>query len=60
MARLYDDPDHSSTEDRFLIVGNSFFNRLLLVVHAEREDVIRIISARRPTPRERKDYENDA
>jgi uncharacterized protein len=60
LARVYDDPDHSAVEDRFLIVGRSFSDRLLLVVHAERGDSIRIISARRLTPQEREDYENDA
>ncbi len=60
LARLYDDPDHSSSEDRFLLVGHSFSSRLLLVVHAETADSFRIISARRVTPHEREDYENDA
>jgi uncharacterized DUF497 family protein len=60
LARLYDDPDHSSSEDRFLMVGHSFSNRLLLVVHADEDDSIRIISARRITASEREDYENDA
>ena len=60
LARVYDDPDHSSFEDRFLVVGRSFSDCLLLVVHAERGDSIRIISARRLTPQEREDYENDA
>ncbi len=60
LARVYDDPDHSVLEDRFLIVGRSFSDRLLLVVHAERADTIRIIGGRRLTPQEREDYENDA
>jgi hypothetical protein len=38
----------------------SFSNRLLLVVHAEKGDSIRIISARRVTQHEREDYEHDA
>ncbi|MBN1610418.1 MAG: BrnT family toxin [Polyangiaceae bacterium] len=59
-ARLHDDPDHSSAEKRFLLVGHSLSNRLLLVVHAERADKIRITSARRLTRGEREDYENDA
>jgi uncharacterized DUF497 family protein len=41
-------------------VGHSLAGRLLLVVHAEKGDTIRIISARRPTPRERGEYEADA
>ncbi|HKY40385.1 MAG TPA: BrnT family toxin [Polyangiaceae bacterium] len=59
-AREYDDPDHSQHELRFLLVGHSFAGRLLLVVHAEKDDTIRIISARRVTPREREAYESDA
>jgi uncharacterized DUF497 family protein len=60
LARVYDDPDHSETEARFILVGYSLAGRLLLVVHAEKGDTIRIISARRPTPRERAKYEADA
>jgi uncharacterized protein len=60
LARLYDDPDHSIVEARFLLVGHSLAGRLLLVVHAEVSDAIRIISARRPTPRESAQYETDA
>lgn len=60
LARLYDDPEHSATEQRFLLVGHSLAGRVLLVVHAEKRDTIRIISARRVTAREQKDYENDA
>jgi len=60
LARVYDDPDHSQTEERFILVGHSLAGRLLLVVHAEKGDTIRIISARRPTPRERAEYETDA
>jgi uncharacterized DUF497 family protein len=60
LARVYDDPDHSEAEQRFLLVGHSLTGRLLLVVHAEKGDTIRIISARRPTPRERAEFEADA
>lgn len=60
LGRVYDDPDHSETEARFILVGHSLAGRLLLVVHAEKGDTIRIISARRPTPRERAEYEADA
>ena len=51
---------HSEYELRFLLVGHSLAGRILLVVHAEKDDTIRIISARRATPREREDYEADA
>jgi uncharacterized protein len=60
VGRAYDDPDHSEYELRFLLVGHSLAGRILLVVHAEKDDTIRIISARRATPREREDYEADA
>jgi uncharacterized DUF497 family protein len=40
-----------------LIVGNSYRNRLLVVVHTERGNKIRIISARKATNKERKQYE---
>ena len=49
-----DDPTHSILEDRFLTIGYSSQNRLLLVVHAERQENIRIISARRVTKHEKK------
>jgi uncharacterized protein len=60
LARLYDDPDHSEREARFLLVGHSLKARLLLVVHAEKSGTIRIISARRVSRRELQQYESDA
>jgi uncharacterized DUF497 family protein len=58
-ARFLDDPDHSETEDRAILMGLSSALRVLVVVHAYREgqDLIRIVSARRATPRERAGYE---
>lgn len=58
LSRVYDDPDHSVGEQRFLLVGASLEFRLLVVVHVERRDTLRIISARPATPKERKGYEN--
>jgi uncharacterized protein len=57
-ARLLDDPDHSEDEDRFILLGMSTTPRLLVVVHAYREagGVIRLISARKATRRERHAY----
>ncbi|MFH0880441.1 MAG: BrnT family toxin [Lentisphaerota bacterium] len=57
-ARLKHDPDHSQTEDRFLLLGFSAKLRMLIVCHAYREndEVIRIISARKATPSERRQY----
>jgi uncharacterized protein len=51
------DPAHSQVEGRFIIVGQSYRGKLLVVVHTERGDNIRIISARRASRRERKTYE---
>ena len=51
------DPDHSLTENRYIIVGRSENGRLLMVAHTERIDGIRIISARELTRRERRQYE---
>jgi len=51
------DPLHSEKEDRFILLGNSFKNRLLVIVHTERVDKIRIISARKANKNERKYYE---
>ena len=51
------DPDHSEDEVRFVLLGRSEGDRLLVVVHTERDDKIRIISSRPATWRERLIYE---
>ena len=51
------DPLHSEMEERLVTIGHSEEQRLLVVVHTERNDVIRIISARKATSYERKTYE---
>ena len=51
------DPDSSLDEARFITLGRSNVGRLLAVVHTERDDKIRLISARRASPRERANYE---
>ena len=58
-ALVYDDPSHSVDEERFLIIGRSFQLRVLLICHCYREDatVIRIISARKATSKERFFYD---
>lgn len=53
------DPDHSGKEDRYITVGFSVRNRLLIVSHTERGNRIRIISARELTASERKVYEEE-
>jgi uncharacterized protein len=54
------DPLHSEEEDRFILIGNSAKNRLLVVIHTERGENVRIISARKATIKERKQYEENA
>jgi len=51
------DPDHSLNEERFIVFGLSTSGRLLVVAHVERNDTIRIISARAATASERTIYE---
>jgi uncharacterized DUF497 family protein len=50
------DPDHSDDEDRELLIAHSNIGRLLLVSYTVRTSSIRIISARRATPREANTY----
>ncbi len=57
LAITFDDPDHSSHEERFLTFGLSRSNKLLVVAHTQRENRIRIISARTAMRNERKIYE---
>jgi uncharacterized protein len=55
---LLADPDHSESEERFVLLGLSSKLRLLVVVHSvPSDDVIRIISARKATRMETRDYE---
>ena len=58
-ARVIADPDHSEEEDRFILLGLSSQLRLLVVCHCYREDqdTVRIISARRASRSERREYE---
>jgi len=59
LSITYTDPDHSLYEDRYIIIGLSAHSRLLIVAHTDREEVTRIISARKVTSRERKLYESE-
>jgi len=52
-----DDPDHSASERRFITIGNAGEGRLLVVSYTERGGIIRLVSARRPSRRERRAYE---
>jgi len=51
------DPAHSIGEDRFITIGTSVNEKLIVVVHIDRNDIIRIISARKATRNERRQYE---
>ena len=57
LSLTIDDPSHSQEEQRFVTAGESAGREPLVVIHADREDAIRIISARKATRRERGDYE---
>lgn len=57
LSSTIDDPLHSTGEERYVLTGQSHRGRLLVVVHTERGDRIRIISARLATNKERRQYE---
>jgi hypothetical protein len=59
LARVFADPDHSAEETREIIIGHSTQTRLIVVAFTERDEKIRIISAREATARERRDYEKN-
>jgi uncharacterized protein len=60
LSKTIRDPLHSEDEDRFVLIGYSYRNRLIVVVHTERGERIRIISARLAASAERKRYEENA
>ena len=53
------DPEHSEAEYRFIDIGMSEQKKLLIVSYTERGRTIRIISARRALPVERRWYEKN-
>ncbi len=57
LSVTFHDPDHSMKELREITIGYSVKNRLLLVFSTERNNIIRIFSAREATKQERKKYE---
>ncbi len=59
LALLLDDPGHSGAEERFVLLGLSTAFRVLVVIHTYRapDDTIRIISARKATTAERRQYD---
>ena len=60
LARIFHDEAHSSDEKREIIIGHSILDRLVLVCFTEGTGIIRIFSARQATPKERRDYEENA
>ena len=58
LATTVPDPDHSEGEERFLTTGLSSRQRVLIVWHTDRGEIIRIIGAREATPHERRIYES--
>ena len=60
-AMEFFDPEHSRDEDRFLLLGQSFSLRTLMVCHChkEKKGIIRIISARKATAKERRKYQRN-
>ena len=59
LSLTIDDPLHSTVEKRMVQIGISHKNRLLVVVHTERGDNIRIVSARKANKKERNNYESN-
>lgn len=58
LSRTIPDSDHSRGESRYITLGWSTLGRLLVVVHVDRNTIVRIISARTTTRTERRHYEN--
>ncbi len=60
LAVIFDDEESSGDEIREIIIGHSFKGHLLVISFTERENSVRIISARKATRNERKEYEDYA
>lgn len=60
LALLLPDPDHSTEETRYILLGSSSRGRLLVIAFAERPPRTRLISARKATRKERTKYETDS
>ena len=59
LSQTIPDPDHSVEEQRFVTMGMSYRQRLVVVAHNDTEERVRIISARRATRAERSQYEEE-
>jgi uncharacterized protein len=58
LSVTFPDPDHSYSEERYVIIGLSSAGRILIVSHTDRADRVRIISAREATRNERRFYQD--
>ena len=58
-AIIFDDTEHSIDEKREILIGHTKKYKLLVIVFTERNNAIRIISARKVTKLEQKQYENN-
>jgi uncharacterized DUF497 family protein len=58
LSMTFPDPDHSYSEERYVIIGLSSANRILIVPHTDQGDRVRIISAREATRNEWRFYED--
>lgn len=59
LSVTFPDPDHSQVEERYITIGTSSRQRLLMVAHTDRGDRVRLISARELTRAEREAYEKE-
>jgi len=59
LATVYEDPDHSVEERRFLMIGLSSKGQLLHIAFADRGERIRIVNARKVTKKEKRLYEEE-
>ena len=57
MLITFSDPLHSEGEERFLSIGISSKNRVLIIAHTDRANKVRIVNCRKATASERKQYE---
>jgi uncharacterized protein len=59
LARIFEDPEHSKSEQREIIIGHSVQQHLILVSFIEIDENVRLLSARKATRTERRDYEEN-
>jgi len=60
LAFVFDDVEHTRKEQRALIIGHTSKNKVIIVSFTERNQHIRIISARKATKKEKQDYEENS